>query len=164
MRIKGLAGKIELAVTVILFAAMLLNCGRYINIKINGRSSAFSGMPENDKRVLFRTVANDSIENVHDLVDPLFIGFKSGDITVAAAFDRQSRSALKTSAFEYIVGLFSGKSEKKEFADEIEKGTMPSNLNPRCGSCIKTAVQKTYDTIIKLEEKLKNEERVSKED
>lgn len=121
MRIKGLAGKIELAVTVILFAAMLLNCGRYINIKINGRSSAFSGMPENDKRVLFRTVANDSIENVHDLVDPLFIGFKSGDITVAAAFDRQSRSALKTSAFEYIVGLFSGKSEKKEFADEIEK-------------------------------------------
>lgn len=53
---------------------------------------------------------------------------------------------------------------KRIFADEIEKGTMPSNLNHRCGSCIKTAVQKTYDTIIKLEEKLKNEERVSKED
>ena len=53
---------------------------------------------------------------------------------------------------------------KRIFADEIAKGTMPSNLNPRCGSCIKTAVQKTYDTIIKLEEKLKNEERVSKED
>ena len=53
---------------------------------------------------------------------------------------------------------------KRIFADEIAKGTMPSNLNPRCGSCLKTAVQKTYDTIIKLEEKLKNEERVSKED
>ena len=53
---------------------------------------------------------------------------------------------------------------KRIFADEIAKGTMPSNLNPRCGSCIKTAVQKTYDTIIKLEEKLKNEERVNKED
>ena len=53
---------------------------------------------------------------------------------------------------------------KRIFADEIAKGTMTSNLNPRCGSCIKTAVQKTYDTIIKLEEKLKNEERVSKED
>ena len=53
---------------------------------------------------------------------------------------------------------------KRIFADEIAKGTMPSNLNPRCGSCIKTAVQKTYDTIKKLEEKLKNEERVSKED
>lgn len=52
---------------------------------------------------------------------------------------------------------------KRIFCDEIAKGTMPSNLNPRCGSCIKTAVQKTYDTIIKLEEKLKNEERVSKE-
>ena len=53
---------------------------------------------------------------------------------------------------------------KTIFADEIAKGTMTSNLNPRCGSCIKIAVQKTYDTIIKLEEKLKNEERVSKED
>ena len=53
---------------------------------------------------------------------------------------------------------------KRIFADEIAKGTMTSNLNHRCGSCIKTAVQKTYDTIIKLEEKLKNEERVSKED
>lgn len=53
---------------------------------------------------------------------------------------------------------------KRIFSDEIAKGTMPSNLNPRCGSCIKTAVQKTYDIIIKLEEKLKNEERVSKED
>ena len=53
---------------------------------------------------------------------------------------------------------------KRIFADEIASGKMPSNLNPRCGSCIKTAVQKTYDTIMKLEEKLKNEERVSKED
>ena len=53
---------------------------------------------------------------------------------------------------------------KTIFADEIASGKMPSNLNPRCGSCIKTAVQKTYDIIIKLEEKLKNEERVSKED
>lgn len=53
---------------------------------------------------------------------------------------------------------------KRIFADEIAKGTMASNLNPRCGSCIKTAVQKTYDMIITLEKKLKNEERISKED
>lgn len=48
---------------------------------------------------------------------------------------------------------------KRIFADEIEKGTMPSNLNPRCGSCIKTAVQKTYEAIIKLEKELENDKQ-----
>lgn len=46
---------------------------------------------------------------------------------------------------------------KRIFADEIAKGTMTGNLNPRCGSCIKTAVQKTYDAIIKLEKELEND-------
>jgi hypothetical protein len=54
---------------------------------------------------------------------------------------------------------------KRIFADEIAKGTMTGNLNPRCGSCIKTAVQKTYDAIIKLEKELENDkEGIKKED
>ena len=48
---------------------------------------------------------------------------------------------------------------KRIFADEIAKGAMTGNLNPRCGSCIKTAVQKTYDAIIKLEKELENDEQ-----
>lgn len=54
---------------------------------------------------------------------------------------------------------------KRIFADEIAKGTMRSNLNPKCGSCIKEAVQKTYDAIIKLEKELENDEQgTEKED
>lgn len=54
---------------------------------------------------------------------------------------------------------------KRIFADEIAKGTMTSNLNPKCGSCIRTAVQKTYEAIIKLEKELENDKQgVKKED
>ena len=54
---------------------------------------------------------------------------------------------------------------KRIFADEIAKGTMTSNLNPHCGSCIRQAVQKTYDAIIKLEKELENNEQgIKKED
>ena len=51
------------------------------------------------------------------------------------------------------------------FADEIAKGTMTDNLNPHCGSCIRQAVQKTYDAIIKLEKELENDKQgIKKED
>lgn len=50
------------------------------------------------------------------------------------------------------------------FEEEIKQGKMRKNLSPRCGSCIAEAVNALYNVIIKLEEKLKNEERVSKED
>ena len=54
---------------------------------------------------------------------------------------------------------------KAIFADEIAKGTMTGNLNPHCGSCIRQAVQKTYDAIIKLEKELENDKQgIKKED
>ena len=46
---------------------------------------------------------------------------------------------------------------KRIFADEIAMGTMRSNLNPKCGSCIKEAVQKTYQAIIKFDIKKDND-------
>ena len=52
---------------------------------------------------------------------------------------------------------------KRIFADEIAKGTMRGNLNPKCGSCIKEAVQKTYQAIIKLEKELENDKEGIKE-
>ena len=48
---------------------------------------------------------------------------------------------------------------KRIFADEIANGTMRDNLNPKCGSCIKEAVQKTYEAIIKLEKQLENDKQ-----
>lgn len=54
---------------------------------------------------------------------------------------------------------------KRIFADEIANGTMAGNLNPHCGSCIRQAVQKTYEAIIKLEKELENNEQgIEKED
>lgn len=52
---------------------------------------------------------------------------------------------------------------KRIFADEIAKGTMRSNLNPKCGSCIKEAVQKTYQAIINLEKELEDDKKGIKE-
>ena len=52
---------------------------------------------------------------------------------------------------------------KRIFADEIAKGTMKSNLNPKCGSCIKEAVQKTYQAIIKLEKELEYDRQGNQE-
>ena len=52
---------------------------------------------------------------------------------------------------------------KRIFADEIAKGTMRSNLNPKCGSCIKEAVQKTYEAIINLEKELEDDKKGIKE-
>lgn len=48
---------------------------------------------------------------------------------------------------------------KRIFADEIAKGTMRDNLNPKCGSCIREAVKKTYEAIIKLEKQLENDKQ-----
>ena len=48
---------------------------------------------------------------------------------------------------------------KRIVADEIAKKTITGNLNPHCGSCIRQAVQKTYDAIIKLEKELENDKR-----
>ena len=54
---------------------------------------------------------------------------------------------------------------KRIFADEIASGKMRGNLNPKCGSCIKEAVQKTCEAIIKLEKELENDEQgTEKED
>ena len=53
---------------------------------------------------------------------------------------------------------------KTIFADEIAKGTMTGNLNPHCGSCIRQAVQKTYDAIIKLEKELENDKQEFKKE
>lgn len=53
---------------------------------------------------------------------------------------------------------------KRIFADEIAKGAMTGNLNPHCGSCIRQAVQKTYDAIIKLEKELENDKQEFKKE
>ena len=54
---------------------------------------------------------------------------------------------------------------KRIFADEIAKGTMTGNLNPHCGSCIRQAVQKTYEAIIKLEKRIGDDKQgIKKED
>ena len=53
---------------------------------------------------------------------------------------------------------------KRIFADEIAKGAMTGNLNPHCGSCIRQAVQKTYDAIIKLEKELEDDKQEFKKE
>jgi hypothetical protein len=39
----------------------------------------------------------------------------------------------------------------KIFEEEIKQGKMRGNLSPGCGGCIREAVNKTYEAIIRLE-------------
>ena len=51
------------------------------------------------------------------------------------------------------------------FESEIAEGKMRGNLSPRCGACIKTAVNVTMTEIRKLQEKLNSyDDRTNKED
>lgn len=112
----------------ILFLAMLLNCGQYINIKINGNTSALSSMPENDKRIVLRSSTSQITSESKDLITPVFMGFKVGKHYSAALFSEQARNKLKNISNSYQVKLFSGTSELVEFANYTEKQTFFDNL------------------------------------
>ena len=115
---KMLCGKAETAAAILLFFTMLLGCGLYIDIKINGKGTSAQNMPENDKRVLLRTVTSDNIREDRSLVTPIFIGTKLGDNMNAAAMSAESRTSLLARAEEYLVPLFSGVSEEMTFVSD----------------------------------------------
>ena len=54
---------------------------------------------------------------------------------------------------------------KKIFADEIAKGTMRDNFNPKCGGCLRQVVGIAMSKIKELEKQLENDKQgTEKED
>lgn len=110
-----------ISLIVLLFAGMLILCGLYIDLRVNGVSSSLPEIPENDKWIL-----TDSGYNAHNSVQKLisfsFIGFNTPDTgKTAAAFTRNSRKSLVDIFEKYAVPLFSGTFEKVNFDGDTEK-------------------------------------------
>lgn len=55
-------------------------------------------------------------------------------------------------------------SYKAIFSEEINDGKMRSNLNPKCGGCIREAVINTMKKIRELEQRINDKQGVKKED
>ena len=55
-------------------------------------------------------------------------------------------------------------SYKAIFSEEIKEGKMRSNLNPKCGGCIREAVINTMKKIRELEQRINDKQGVKKED
>lgn len=55
-------------------------------------------------------------------------------------------------------------SYKAIFSEEIKDGKMRSNLNPKCGGCIREAVINTMKKIRELEQRINDKQGVKKED
>lgn len=112
----------------VLFAGMLVLCGLYIDLRVNGVSSSLPPIPENDKWIL-----TDSGYNAHNSaqrsVSFSFIGFKTPDTGMtAAAFSRSSRNALADIFEKYALPLLTGEVSRPQFESEKEKNEYLASL------------------------------------
>ena len=84
-----------IAANAVLFFTMLVLCGIYLNLRINGSASTLPQIPASDRWILTGS-GNDLQSGAKSLLSPSFIGFKSADGTqTAATFDTSSRKNLQ---------------------------------------------------------------------
>lgn len=110
--------KIEILIPAVLFVLMLVTCGMYLDIKMNGRSSTLPSIPEKEKRLILRSNASESESYVDDLLEPVFVGVKHDDKKIAAIPDDESRKIVEQSIYSSLVDLFSGTSKRIDFESE----------------------------------------------
>ncbi len=108
---------IETLIAVLLFVSMLLICGKYIDIKINGISSSLPDIPDKDMQILMQISSNESPLEKHTLAEPVSVGIKVGDARLMA-HSKEARTALMDYARSRVIRCFSGQSEKLEFDNE----------------------------------------------
>ena len=104
-----------------LFIAMLVLCGLYLDLRINGVSSSLPPIPEKDKWIL-TGAGYSSDSNSGRLLTPYFIGYKTKETgMIAASFDENARNGLISELDRCIPLLFSGTSTSVNFKDLSEK-------------------------------------------
>lgn len=113
--IKKYADKIEIVLAVIFFCTMILSCGRYIDIKINGKSSVLQRLPENEKTLLLRASQGQQWQSANPFIKPTFAGICTKESGRVSAFSQNARKVLLEDANELIVKCFSGSYEIKVF-------------------------------------------------
>ena len=120
-RFGRILSKLEILVAALLFVAMLISCGLYIDIKMNGKTSSLPELSDADKKMLLRTVASESVTYDDDLIEPIFVGIKSDYSMVAACPDDAARHAVENAVYSSLNLLFSGTSEALTFESSGEK-------------------------------------------
>lgn len=120
-KFKGVLSKLEVVLCCILFVSMLVTCGLYIDIKMNGKTSSLPSLPEKDRYMLLKSVASERTDYRDDLLEPVFIGIKDGDEMIAALPEKTVRSSIEYNVYDALQLLFSGKSEKKTFSSVAER-------------------------------------------
>ena len=110
-----------ISIIAVLFVSMLVLCGLYLDLRINGISSSLPDIPEKDKWILTET-ANDPGISTEFLITTSFIGFKTKENGMIAAIpDYSPRKSLITRLDKCLPELFSGKGEHINFKNEAEK-------------------------------------------
>lgn len=117
-----------IAITAVLFVAMLVLCGMYLDLRLNGITSSLKGIPENDKWILTDGGYNSQKSSLQ-LVSPTFIGVKSSVSGMSAAvYDEGARKSLEKRIEPYMTSLFNGGVEKIEYTDAMSKSEYVANV------------------------------------
>ncbi len=117
---RSVMSKIEILIAVVLFFVMLITCGLYIDVKLNGKTSNLPSLSDNDKKMLLLSSASDSISFVDDLLEPTFIGFRQDGEMFAVLPYEEIRRTVEGNVYETIELLFSGENKKVEFKSQNE--------------------------------------------
>ena len=120
--------KAQIAAAALLFLLMLYNCGRYIDLRINGFSKTLDPVPEADRRVLLSGGTGIDSEHNRTFLRPVFVGVKNVVGMNGAGVDSDSGKKLTESAFAYMTELFSGQCDNVEFDSDKEREKYISSL------------------------------------
>ncbi len=112
---------LHIILAILLFFTMLISCGMFIDIRINGRTSSLPPIPQFEKQALLKTGAAVDKINSDNMLEPVFIGIKEGDTYVCPTFEKESRLSMENLVNPVLFELFSGTSEKLEFGDESQQ-------------------------------------------
>lgn len=124
----NIANIILVVLTGALFVLMLVLCGKYIDLRVNGISSSHPKMPENDKWVLSNE-EYDTRFNALSLVSFTFAGCRLEDgKMIAAAYDAASRKAVVDMLMKYLPSLLKEKPESVEFENKEKREEFIENL------------------------------------
>lgn len=119
---------LQLFAVAVLFFSMLLTCGMYIDVKINGQTSSLPSVPEHEKQILLKTASSSQKTYIDDLIEPVFIGISGKENKICAAFDTEARTSLMNMAKNAVCELFSGEITRAEFENEEERENFVSDI------------------------------------
>lgn len=125
---KGAALYALLAFNAVLFLAMLVLCGVYLNMRINGVHPALPEIPANDKWILTGS-GYDVQSGAKPLISPSFIGYKTADgAMTAATFDTSARENLMEVLADSLNALLAGTHQRVPFQSDAERRAYVAEL------------------------------------